>query len=281
MNIVRKAVIAGLAIAGLGVTGCESVTAVKEENQHLREIMLKQEKEMETLQAQIEALRLKGEGIDPAELEALEVEIAKRQKQNMIYQRALRQMQGTIALTEQIEDKLQALADELGGERVGNRIMLPCDYFFQSGRYTLMPEGKKKLVKFANALKGDNLTLMIVGHTDNVPVKHAKRYGIKDNRMLSLYRATSVLNALEKAGYPKSLMYPTGWGDLKPIVPNDSKQNRQRNRRVEIYVDVANSGMLNASAITEVSPVVTEEIISTPVATFGVVTDGGPVVADE
>lgn len=262
------------------LTGCDSVTSLKEENQNLREVILKQEQANQRLQAQIEALRAKPEGVDPVEIQRLEVEMQKREKQLAVYRRALRQMRGQVALSERIENKLQALAAELGGEMVGNKLMLPCDYFFASGRYDLMPAGRDKLRKFAEVLQNENLMLMIVGHTDDVPIKNLRKRNIRTNRQLSLMRAMAVLETLNKYGYPKDLMYPTGWGELKPFVKNSNAKNRQLNRRVEIYVDPAGSGLMNASAITEVSPVVTEEVISTPSTTVEVITDGGPVTAE-
>ncbi len=281
MKLIGRLVCGALSFAAVTMLGgCDSITQVKEENQQLREIILKQEKANQQLQAQIEALRAKPEGVDPVELRRLELELQKREKQLAVYRRGLHQMRGRVALSERIEVKLQALADELGGEMVGNKLMLPCDYFFASGRYDLMPEGKKKLQKFAEVLKDENLMLMIVGHTDNVPIKNLKKRNITTNRQLSLMRATAVLEALNTAGYPKNLMYPTGWGELKPFVPNTSAKNRQLNRRVEIYVDPAGSGLMNASAITDVSPVVTEEVISTPATTVEIVNDGGPVVVE-
>lgn len=290
MSFIKRSllVIVGAVIL-TALPGCETVTGIKEENQQLREIILKQEDENRKLMAELEALRLRPEGIDPAELEAREIEINKREKQLAVLRTALRQMQGQVALSERIESQLQALADELGGELIGNKLVLPMDYYFKSGQYTLMPEGKKKLARFAQVLKDYRLQLMIVGHTDNVPIRHLKKKGITSNRLLSLYRSMAVLDHLEKNGYDKNLMYPTGWGELKPLYPNDSAKNRQLNRRVEIYVDPSGSGLLNASAITDVEPAYGSTVVSeTDVYNNGtVVTDtevfsgGGPVIATE
>ncbi len=289
MSFFKRTVLAALgAIILTALPGCESLTGVKEENQQLREIILKQEDENRKLMAELEALRSRPEGIDPAELEAREIEINKREKQLAVLRSALRQMQGQVALSERIESQLESLAEELGGELVGNKLVLPMDYYFKSGQYTLMPDGKKKLTRFAQVLKDYRLQLMIVGHTDNVPIKHLRKKGITSNRLLSLYRAMAVLNQLEQAGYDKNLMYPTGWGELKPLYPNDSAKNRQLNRRVEIYVDPSGSGLLNASAITDVEPTYAPVSVSeTNIYSDGnlqettIISEGGPVIATE
>ncbi len=278
MSFLKKSVLAIVgAIVLTALPGCESVSGIKEENQQLREIILKQEDENRKLMADLEALRSRPEGIDPAELAAREIEINKREKQLSVLRSALRQMQGQVALSERVESQLQSLADELGGELVGNKLVLPMDYYFKSGQYVLMPEGKKKLTRFAQVLKDYRLQLMIVGHTDNVPIKHLKKKGITSNRLLSLYRSMAVLNQLAVSGYDKNLMYPTGWGDLKPLYPNDTAKHRQLNRRVEIYVDPSGSGLLNASAITDVEPAYG----GAPTVTPEVYNDGGPVIATE
>ena len=283
MSFFKRSVLAIVgAIILTALPGCESVTGIKEENQQLREIILKQEDENRKLMAELEALRSRPEGIDPAELEAREIEINKREKQLSVLRSALRQMQGQVALSERIETQLQALADELGGELVGNKLVLPMDYYFKSGQYTLMPEGKKKLARFAQVLKDYHLQLMIVGHTDNVPIKHLRKKGITSNRLLSLYRAMAVLDHLAKNGYNKNLMYPTGWGELKPLYPNDTAKHRQLNRRVEIYVDPSGSGLLNASAITDVEPAYGAAPTTTVVSDTEVFSNnGGPVTATE
>ena len=268
------AVIAGMLMLG---GGCSR--SLREENQELRNLATRYEQENQRLMAQIAALRARPEGINPAELQRLEAEISQRDQKLTVLRNALTAMQGQVALTEQIELKLQRLAEELGGELIGNRLLLPGDYFFASGRYDLMPEGKSALKKFVDILGRDRFMLMITGYTDDVPVKHARKYGIQDNLHLSVMRAMSVLKQLNQYGYPKELMYPTGWGELKPVVDNSTAKGRQLNRRVEIYIDPAGSDLLNASAITSVSQA---GGVSAPVSSLSAADPaGGPVTAIE
>jgi flagellar motor protein MotB len=80
--------------------------------------------------------------------------------------------------------------------------------------------------------------LKIIGHTDDLPVKHAiKRYGIKTNLELGLFRAKNVMLELLKGGISEERMYIESYGASQPIVPNTSKENRQKNRRVEIMFE--------------------------------------------
>ncbi|MFA7327672.1 MAG: OmpA family protein [Candidatus Kapaibacterium sp.] len=74
-----------------------------------------------------------------------------------------------------------------------------------------------------------NRKILIKGHTDN---SGEKGY----NQELSLKRASAVREQLVKLGIDKSRMSIAGFGSSKPLVPNDSEPNRQKNRRTEIEV---------------------------------------------
>jgi chemotaxis protein MotB len=113
---------------------------------------------------------------------------------------------------------------------------------------------------------------MITGHTDSDPVKHSRKKGIEDNRHLSVMRALNVLEEMKKHGYPGELLYPTGWGELRPVSSNDSKQGKARNRRVEIYIDPAASGFFSNVAITDVARPVGGYDGEGPVITSGTAT---------
>ncbi len=108
---------------------------------------------------------------------------------------------------------------------------------FGPDSYEITPAGKEILSYIGAGLKaveGQVETIRINGHTASVP-------SIKDNaphhRELSYRRALSVLNLFEKSCDIKpELMVPTGWGAYKPIAPNDTEENRKKNRRVELLI---------------------------------------------
>ena len=70
-----------------------------------------------------------------------------------------------------------------------------------------------------------------------------------------LVAGLAVLGGLAKAGYPQELMYPTGWGDILPVSTNNSEAGKANNRRVEILIDPAASGIFGNVAITVAAPV--------------------------
>lgn len=164
---------------------------------------------------------------------------------------------GSGTLRSDLAQQLSSLADQFGGVIVGNRLELPGDFFFDSGRYDLNPNARAAIRRMAEILAGENLPLMIVGHTDNDPIKNPalRSRGITDNLHLSLLRAKAVVDELKKAGYPANLMYPTGWGEMRPIVPNTDRASKKLNRRVDILIDPTSTQTMGMSEITGVEPV--------------------------
>jgi chemotaxis protein MotB len=72
----------------------------------------------------------------------------------------------------------------------------------------------------------------IEGHTDNVPIM-TQRY--PSNWELSVARATSVLKYfINRHGIDSSRLSIKGNAEQKPLVDNDTPDNRAKNRRVEI-----------------------------------------------
>jgi outer membrane protein OmpA-like peptidoglycan-associated protein len=73
------------------------------------------------------------------------------------------------------------------------------------------------------------LKVEIAAHTDDVG---SKRYNLK----LSEKRASSVVQYLTDNNVPEERFTDKGYGEEKPVVPNDTEENRARNRRVELKI---------------------------------------------
>ena len=100
---------------------------------------------------------------------------------------------------------------------------------FDVDRAELRSESRATLEEVANLLKSDpSLRLEVAGHTDNTG-------GADHNMKLSVARAAAVVSALVGTyGIDKTRLQPKGYGDTKPVAPNDSEQGRSRNCRVEL-----------------------------------------------
>jgi chemotaxis protein MotB len=105
---------------------------------------------------------------------------------------------------------------------------------FPSGDARLNPDFIPILRKIHDVLLQTDGRIAVAGHTDNVPIS-TPRY--RSNWELSTSRATSVVHELLKPGdmAPERFVLE-GYADTKPLVPNDTPENRAKNRRVEIIV---------------------------------------------
>jgi chemotaxis protein MotB len=124
-------------------------------------------------------------------------------------------------------------------------IQLPGDVLFDSGRVDLKKDGKDILQKVAEVIRNDKelnaRTFQVAGHTDNKPLAGGP---YKDNWGLSAMRAREVLNFLVTpseqkgggGGLPPDHWSAAGYGDTDPVAGNDSPENMQKNRRVELVV---------------------------------------------
>jgi outer membrane protein OmpA-like peptidoglycan-associated protein len=98
---------------------------------------------------------------------------------------------------------------------------------FDTGKATMRPESLFRLDNVVEVMahkKG--MRIEISGHTDNVGKK-------KDNQNLSERRAKSCRDYLVSKGIESSRITTVGYGDERPIAPNDTEQGRQQNRRIE------------------------------------------------
>ncbi|MBC7362645.1 MAG: OmpA family protein [Candidatus Aminicenantes bacterium] len=96
----------------------------------------------------------------------------------------------------------------------------------------LTPAAKAFLDDFANKIKSENknVYIEIQGHTDNIG---SPEY----NLLLGKKRAEAVKRYLYlQHNFPLHRMSCYSYGDTKPLVPNNSKENRAKNRRVTIVV---------------------------------------------
>lgn len=99
--------------------------------------------------------------------------------------------------------------------------------FFKTGEYILDDKSKVELDKLSDFLhKNKTIKIEISGHTDDVGSD-------TENMALSQRRAQSVQYYLQQSGIATDRILAKGYGETKPVAPNDSDENRQKNRRIE------------------------------------------------
>lgn len=98
---------------------------------------------------------------------------------------------------------------------------------FETNRWAITPESETILMKAYNTMKNNpKIEVEISGHTDS-------RGSNSSNQVLSENRANAVKEWLVTKGIESSRITTVGYGEDKPMVPNDSPENMLKNRRIE------------------------------------------------
>jgi len=123
---------------------------------------------------------------------------------------------------------------------------------FESGSSVVKSNAKAALKDIARALKGlsSQYRIYVDGHTDSQPVRNPetlKKY--RNNRELSLGRASSVCGVMAEDGTSPRMMIARGFGEYYPVASNENESGRQKNRRVEISVVPASSAFTPTAMI--------------------------------
>ncbi len=114
---------------------------------------------------------------------------------------------------------------------------IPGEFLFDSGKAEIKQSSIPKLKEVAENILAEvttdnNWMIRVEGHTDNVPINSEK---YSSNWELSTARALSVVTYFIENNYAKpEQIHAIGYAEYKPLVPNDSEENRSKNRRVEI-----------------------------------------------
>ncbi len=137
-------------------------------------------------------------------------------------------------VAEQMQEQIQDGAIEL--ESLGQQIIIRIkeNGSFPSGSTFLQPRFKPIIQQIGAILRDIPGEVTVSGHTDNDQVSDELN---SNNWELSSKRAVSVaVELLNGPGLDKNRLVVVGHADTRPLVDNDTEQNRKRNRRVEISI---------------------------------------------
>jgi len=114
------------------------------------------------------------------------------------------------------------------------RIVFNAPILFDSGSATIKENCIPHLIGLGQALAELPNPVQIEGHTDNKPLLGNKKFA--SNWELSAARAFAVLRALEINGLPSNRLSAIGYGEFRPVKPNDTEEGRTANRRIEVNI---------------------------------------------
>ncbi|HAT81195.1 MAG TPA: hypothetical protein DCS17_07365 [Flavobacterium sp.] len=107
---------------------------------------------------------------------------------------------------------------------------------FKSGSYEVTDKAKAVLAKVAKVVNDKpDFECMVEGNTDNVP--YISNGVLLDNWDLSVKRSTSIIRVLAgDLGVNPAQLIAAGRSSYVPLVPNDTAENKAKNRRTRIVV---------------------------------------------
>ena len=129
----------------------------------------------------------------------------------------------------EIKDGTDPLKADVLKIEQGGRIVLE-GINFATNKADILPESEEILMKAYNTLRTNpTLEVLITGHTDDVGKDAA-------NMKLSDRRSTAVRSWLINKGISGDRITTKGFGETQHIAPNDSPENKAKNRRIEFRV---------------------------------------------
>ena len=182
-------------------------------------------------QAQAELAKLKD--LSASEKKALEQKLAEQQLSMEKFKATTVQADTRLeeSLKKELADKdvqISRLQDQL-------KVTVASEILFPSGSAELSPEGVDVLRKVASAANKSQDEVQVQGHTDTDPIAPVLAQYYPTNWELSTARAAVAVRTLEATGMvPAARLSAVGYGDSRPVAPNDTAEGKAKNRRVEI-----------------------------------------------
>ena len=119
-------------------------------------------------------------------------------------------------------------------DEVRIRIIPKAPFLFAKGRNKLSSRARDFLDKLAELLKYIPSDIRIEGHTDNIPISTPE---FASNWELSAARANSVMRYfIEAHNIGPERIRAIGYGEYRPLAPNNTEENRSKNRRVVLEI---------------------------------------------
>ena len=183
-------------------------------------------------------LKAAGQSLDQVSTEkgSLAQALAETRKQLEELKKAQAASEARVTQFQDLIRRFQKLADA-GKLKVVLRngrmvIELPTDVLFDSGKADIRKEGRETLTEVGKVLAAlSDRQFQVAGHTDSVEIQTAK---YPSNWELSAARAIEVVKIFIAAKVPQKNLSGAGYGEFDPVAGNDTTENKQKNRRIEI-----------------------------------------------
>lgn len=190
----------------------------------------------ETSEVQREHLKMKdGESEQSELLQKLKEQMAKEAQIEAVKEQIEKELDQQIAeLQESLELEIEQGLVTLEQKESSIVIRIQEKGSFGSGSARLDPGFHEVMARISSVLADKPGMIQVAGHTDNIPISTGR---FRSNWELSSARAVTVLHSmLRNKDITEDRVVVQGLADTKPMVPNDTPQNRAKNRRVELVL---------------------------------------------
>jgi chemotaxis protein MotB len=214
-----------------------SVSTLQQQLAATEATLAAKEAELTALQADLSALQgrnaamLSDRGALKAEVESMKSALAELAARKAAADARLAEFKSLLTRFKALIDAGTLQVKIVDGRMV---VAMATDVLFPSGSATLSKEGIESITQVADILKTiPDRSFQVEGHTDNVPIGSQQ---FPSNWHLASTRALNVVDHMLKAGMSPTKLSGASFGEFRPIAPNDTKENKALNRRIEIVV---------------------------------------------
>lgn len=124
----------------------------------------------------------------------------------------------------------------------GFKVNFGANVLFAPGLATVTREAYPYLDQIITIALKDPFFIRVEGHTDDVPINTPE---FPSNWELSTARAVNILRYFLEKKIPAERLAAIGFSQYHPVVSNDTPEGRQKNRRVEIYLELQKNQIKN------------------------------------
>ncbi|QYZ64914.1 MAG: flagellar motor protein MotB [Gammaproteobacteria bacterium (ex Lamellibrachia satsuma)] len=164
-----------------------------------------------------------------------EIEVDEAMKAAMQAQLEAEVEQQAEELAEMLEEEIEEGMLEVETEQTKIIIRIREKGSFPSGRASLDPGFFDVVTRITDVVAETPGNIVVAGHTDNIPISTQR---FRSNWELSSARAVTVVHAmLSNSDLDPARVLIEGHADSNPLAPNDSRENRAKNRRVELVIE--------------------------------------------
>ena len=149
----------------------------------------------------------------------------------------VKKLHGTYdALVSDLESEVASGQIQIQQLRDGLQVNVPDQILFASGSARLSPEGSDVLRRVAQQLVSLPNPVQVVGHSDDRKIRPSLTGQYPSNWELAGARAAAVVQVFETVGISGERLIAISRAEFAPIASNETKEERARNRRIEILL---------------------------------------------